>query len=166
VQVENPMFKDQSLQQQVLARRHRRAPAIPKKTFSELKFDENRAILEPFLPRLLELGRLPEADECDGYQAVAEKFGSAGRALLLLKRVTGLPGWREMRRQRTDDLLVYLALARFRNRPPLAKLSPTLQRDMRAFFFWITPRRRTPLFCTARRPFFARNIRSTTSLPG
>ena len=106
----------------------------PKKTFSELKFDENRDLLEPFLSRVLELGRLPEGDEYDGCQAVAQRFGSVRRAFALLKRVTRLPGWAEIRRQRTDDLLVYLALARFRKRPPISKLPPTLRRDIKEFF--------------------------------
>ena len=128
------LFKDESLQQQVLAKRYRRAPAPPRKSFSELKFDENRDLLEPFLCRVLELGRLPEGDEYDGWQAVAERFGSVRRALALLKRVTRLPGWAEIRRQRTDDLLAYLALARFRKRPPISKLPPTLRRDIKEFF--------------------------------
>jgi DNA phosphorothioation-associated putative methyltransferase len=128
------LFKDETLQQQILAKRYQRAPAKPKKTFSELKFDENRELLEPFLSRVLELGRLPEADEYEGYQAVVAKFGSAGRALALLKRVTRLPGWAEIRQQRTDDLLVYLALARFRKRPPVSKLPATLRRDIKEFF--------------------------------
>jgi len=37
-------------------------------------------------------------------------------------------------RRRTEDLLVYLALARFRKRPTLSQLPRTLQRGMRAFF--------------------------------
>jgi len=128
------LFRDETLQQQVLAHRYRRAPAAPKKTFSELKYDENRQILEPFLARVLELGRLPAADEYEGYEAITGKFGSAGRALALLRRVTRLPGWVEVRQQRTDDLLVYLALARFRKRPPISKLPTTLRRDIKEFF--------------------------------
>jgi DNA phosphorothioation-associated putative methyltransferase len=42
--------------------------------------------------------------------------------------------WDAIRERRSEDLLVYLALARFRKRPPLGKLPRTLQRDMRAFF--------------------------------
>ena len=128
------LFKDETLQQQALARRYRRVPAAPKKTFSELKFDENRDLLEPFLSRILELGRLPEADEYQGNEVIVAKFGSAGRALALLKRVTRLPGWAEIRQQCTDDLLVYLALARFRKRPAISKLPATLRRDIKEFF--------------------------------
>jgi DNA phosphorothioation-associated putative methyltransferase len=128
------LFKDETLRQQALARRYRRAPAAPKTTFSELAFDENRELLEPFLSRVLELGRVPEPDEYDAYETVAMKFGSARRALALLKRVTGLSGWSEARQARTDDLSVYLALARFRKRPPLSKLPATLRRDIKEFF--------------------------------
>ena len=128
------LFKDETLRQQVLARRYQRAAAAPRKTFSELKFDQNRDVLEPFISRVLELGRLPEADEYDGYPAIAAKFGSAGRALALVKRVMPLPGWAEVRRRRTDDLLVYLALGRFGQRPPLGKLPAGLRRDIREFF--------------------------------
>ena len=45
-----------------------------------------------------------------------------------------LPGWAEIRQQRTDDLLVYLALARFRKRPPLSKLPGSIRRDIKEFF--------------------------------
>jgi DNA phosphorothioation-associated putative methyltransferase len=128
------LFKDETLQQQVLAARYRRVPAAPKKTFSELKFEEQREVLEPFLARVLELGRLPEPDEYEGYDAIVAQFGSPGRALALLNRVMRLPGWAEIRRQRTDDILVYLALGRFRKRPPLSKLPIHLRRDIKEFF--------------------------------
>ncbi len=38
------------------------------------------------------------------------------------------------RQQRTDDLLVFLALARFRKRPPLSKFPAILRRDIKEFF--------------------------------
>ena len=72
------LFKDETLQQQVLATRYRRVPVAPKKPFSELKFEEHRELLEPFLARVLELGRLPERDEYEGYDANVAKFGTAG----------------------------------------------------------------------------------------
>ena len=39
-----------------------------------------------------------------------------------------------LRQRRTEDLLVSLALVRFRKRPALSELPRTLQRDIRAFF--------------------------------
>ena len=58
----------------------------------------------------------------------------ARSAFTLIKRVTGNEGWDEILRRRAEDLLVYLALARFRRRPPISKLPLALQRDIRAFF--------------------------------
>ncbi len=81
-----------------------------------------------------ELGRLPEDNEFPGESGVAEEFGSPKRAFALVRRVTGPAEWDAIRHRRTEDLLVYLALARFGKRPPLGQLPRALQRDMRAFF--------------------------------
>jgi DNA phosphorothioation-associated putative methyltransferase len=48
--------------------------------------------------------------------------------------VTGPAEWDAIHDRRREDLLIYLALARFRKRPPLGQLPRTLQRDMKAFF--------------------------------
>jgi DNA phosphorothioation-associated putative methyltransferase len=63
-----------------------------------------------------------------------ERFGSLRRAFALVRRVTGLAEWEAIRRRRTEDLLVYLALSRFRKRPKWSHLPRPLQADMRAFF--------------------------------
>ncbi len=76
---------------------------------------------------------MPEADEYPDYHAIVAKFGSARRAFGLIRRVTRLPNWAEVRQQRAGDLLVYFALSRFRNRPPLSKLPATLRRDIKEF---------------------------------
>ena len=52
----------EALREQVLAQRYRFRPAEPKKLLSELAFEANRELLEPFYSRLLELGWVPEAD--------------------------------------------------------------------------------------------------------
>ncbi len=56
------------------------------------------------------------------------------RAFALLKRVTGTDAWDAITRRCTEDLLVYLALGRFRRRPPMTALPLGLQRDIRACF--------------------------------
>jgi hypothetical protein len=52
----------------------------------------------------------------------------------LVRRVTGDEVWEAAGRRRTEDLLVCLALSRFRRRQALAPLPRTLQADLRAFF--------------------------------
>ena len=42
--------------------------------------------------------------------------------------------WHTITRRSTEDLLVYLALGRFRRRPPISALPTGLRRDIRSFF--------------------------------
>jgi DNA phosphorothioation-associated putative methyltransferase len=128
------LFKDETLKQQFLANRYRRAAAAPRKRLSEIRFEEHRDLLEPFMATIAALGRLPEAEEFPQSADVAARLGSLKRAFALVRRVTGADAWELIARRRTEDLLVYLALARFRKRPPFSTLPRSLQRDLRAFF--------------------------------
>jgi DNA phosphorothioation-associated putative methyltransferase len=128
------VFKDEALQQEFLARRYRRRSATPRKKASELRFDENRELLEPFMATIAAFGRLPEPDEFSQATQIVERLGSMNRAFALVKRVTGTAEWYAIERRCTEDLLVYLALGRFGRRPPMTALPIGLQRDIRAFF--------------------------------
>jgi DNA phosphorothioation-associated putative methyltransferase len=86
------------------------------------------------MARIAALGRLPESDEFPQAEAIQARLGSLQRAFTLVKRVTGPAEWEEITRSRSEDLLVYLALGRFRTRPPMTALPVGLQRDVRAFF--------------------------------
>jgi DNA phosphorothioation-associated putative methyltransferase len=128
------VFKDDELRQQFLANRYRRRSATPRKRQSELRFEENRDMLEPFMAAVAALGRLSEPDEYPDAATVVARFGSLKRAFRLVQRVTGPEEWEAIRQRRTEDLLVYLALARFRRRPRWSQLPRPWQRDLRAFF--------------------------------
>jgi len=128
------VFRDEALGQQFLASRYRRSAAAPRKRLSEVRFEENRGLLEPFMAMIATLGRLPEPDEFPRTSEIVDKLGSMKRAFALVKRVTGTDEWDAIARRCTEDLLVYLALGRFRRRPPMTALPLGLQRDIRAFF--------------------------------
>jgi DNA phosphorothioation-associated putative methyltransferase len=128
------LFKDEAARQMFLANRFRRLPVPPRKPISERQFEEHRALLEPFAEMVAALGRLPEPTEFPQAAEVISGFGSFKRAFALIRKVRGEEDWEGTRRQRTEDLLVYLALARFRHRPPLSQLPRVLQLDMKAFF--------------------------------
>lgn len=128
------LFKEEFDRQQFLASRVRRGPAAPRQRVSEKRFEENRDFLRPFMDALALLGRLPDPDECPQCAEVISRFGSLKRAFALVRRVTGEETWDTIRRRRTEDLLVFLALRRFRKRPKLSGYPKTLQRDFRAFF--------------------------------
>jgi DNA phosphorothioation-associated putative methyltransferase len=69
-----------------------------------------------------------------GAPAVIERFGSLKRAFAAVVRITDAATWEAIAQRRREDLLVYLALVRFRKRPAVSLLPLTLQRDMKAFF--------------------------------
>ncbi len=128
------VFKDEARRQQFLSNCFRRSEIAPRRRISELRFEENRELLDPFMAAVATLGRVPDADEWPQAQALAEQFGSLKRAFAFVRRITGSEEWDLIARRRREDILVYLALARFRKRPHVSALPPSLQRDMRAFF--------------------------------
>ena len=153
------VFRDETLRQQFLTTRYRRRSAAPRRRISEVRFDTHRDILEPLIDWIGQQGRLPEPDEFAGAEPVIAEFGSLKRAFALIQRVTCLTAsrrrarggesfdpqdahacglrlneWEQIRKRRTEDLLVSLALGKFRRRPPLSACPLDLQRDLRAFF--------------------------------
>jgi len=128
------LFKEESKRQQFLANRFHRRPVPARSRRVVPRFEDNRNLLEPFMAVLLDLGRLPAVEEFPRADVLIERFGSLKRALAFVERDTGTEEWKEAARRRREDLLVYLALSRFRKRPSIRQLPQTLQRDMRVFF--------------------------------
>jgi DNA phosphorothioation-associated putative methyltransferase len=128
------LFKDETWQQQFLANRFRRREILPRRRIAELRLEETRQALQPLMEVVAVLGRVPDPTEFPAAPAIIERFGSLKRAFAAVQRITGAETWDAIARRRREDLLVYLALARFRKRPAFSRLPLTLQRDMKAFF--------------------------------
>ena len=128
------VFRSEELKQRYCSSRYRRRGRAPRPRVSEQLYETHKGILEPFIDRALELARLPEADEYAGTESVIEAVGTVKRAFSLAKRVTGIEEWEDVRARKREDLLVYLALAKFRKRAQLSRLPLELQRDIRSFF--------------------------------
>jgi DNA phosphorothioation-associated putative methyltransferase len=128
------VFRDEARRQQSLVNRFRRREVLPRRRIAELRLEEHRQALEPLMEILAGLGRLPDPAEFPGAAAVIERFGSLKRAFGVVQRITGAQTWEQIAQRRREDLLVYLALALIRKRPPRSLLPPTLQRDMKVFF--------------------------------
>jgi DNA phosphorothioation-associated putative methyltransferase len=126
------VFREGQAREQFVSSRFRRRTAAPRKRRSEVLYDENRELLDAFMEALAEYGRLPDAEEWPRVTEVAERFGSLNRAHGLVRRITGDDEWDQITQRRREDLLVFLALSRFRSRPTLSQLPRTLQRDVRA----------------------------------
>lgn len=127
------VFRDQVAREQFVASRFRRRVAAPRRRRSEILYEENRELLDAFTEVLAEYGRLPDADEWPRLPELAARFGSANKAFALVRRITGAEEWDQIATRRREDLLVFLALARFRSRPPISHLPRTIQRDIKTF---------------------------------
>ncbi len=127
------IFKDEEAKQRLVANRYHRRLTVPRRRTSELLFEQNKDLLEPFMLALTQFGRIPGPEELAESAEIEERFGSLSRAFRLVQKVTDEEPWKEIAQRRSEDLLVYLALARFRKRPPLAKLPLTVRRDIKSF---------------------------------
>lgn len=128
------LFKEETRRQGFLANRFRRREILPRRRLAELRLEETRKALEPLMEVVAALGRLPDPVEFPAAGEVIERFGSLKRAFAAVRRITGPEPWETLARRRREDLLVYLALARFGKRPAFSVLPLPLQRDMKAFF--------------------------------
>lgn len=117
-----------------LARRFRRVGSGPRIRASEGLARQHSDLLDGLAAFLSERGRLPVLEELSCHDRLVAALGSVGRAYRLLLAVTDPGGWEAVRKARTEDLLVYLALARFDGRPRLGELPLDMQRDVKAFF--------------------------------
>ena len=128
------VFQDQSERATFVANRYRRRSVRPRISKSAELFSKHEELLEPLMSFVGERGRLPEMDEIDGVTALSDVFGSIRKAFRVVLNVTDEKQWKDISKERSHDLLVYLALAQFDGRPLFSRLPLALQRDVRAFF--------------------------------
>ncbi|MCA1579155.1 MAG: DNA phosphorothioation-associated putative methyltransferase [Acidobacteria bacterium] len=128
------VFKDTELHQSFQAQRFRRRAIVPTGRFSNRIFDENRTLLEALAGFITIRGRIPDRSEFDSADSLIERVGSLQRAFRIIQRVTGSEQWERIQAEKSEDLLVYLALSRFGSRPIFSDLPRDLQLDIRLFF--------------------------------
>lgn len=97
-------------------------------------YRDNSAELDTLVEFYCDRGRLPRPEEFRESEALVAAFGSIRRAGTFLRGLVGTRRWDGVRRERSADLLVYLALARFRGRPRFSELPSALQWDIRSLF--------------------------------
>ena len=97
-------------------------------------FREHEGLLQLLTDFVGERGRLPGDDELPNAAEVCSVFGSIRRAFRVISAVTDKERWREVTRNRQEDLLIYLALSRFGGRPNFGRLSRALQGDVKGLF--------------------------------
>ena len=128
------VFRDTADEQAFVAGRLTRPRRVPSVQFGEEVFKQRQDLLQPLMDFVSQQGRLPVDAELDVAPRIKDVFGSVARAFSLVRRVTGPDPWETIRRERRDELLVYLALAAFGKRPKFGQLPDALRCDIRAFF--------------------------------
>ena len=97
-------------------------------------YETNKDLLDEFWTLALNLGRIPVAGEFARDAELRERVGGPKKVHRLFLDHYGPDTFEGARRQRKDDLLVYLAAAGFRKRIPLKHLDDTLQADLVSHF--------------------------------
>lgn len=127
-------FRDADLAQRYLFSRLRRRIAVPRQRRADQLYERNRDAIRHLEVFFSDRGRLPEEHELDVAADIRESFGSLKRAFAVVRSVTGDETWEQIRKERQQDLLVYLALGKFEGRPAFSHLPQELQLDIRAHF--------------------------------
>lgn len=129
------VFRDPAAAQQFLASRvytyRPRARIDPHATY-----EAHRELLAPLLSFMTTHARPPRTGELtsDEEVGIKEAFNSIGRATRLIREVTEDEHWVQVARQRRSELLIYIALSRFGQRPKFSQLGASLARDIKTIF--------------------------------
>lgn len=128
------VFRDGAERTNFVSARYRRRGTAPRFTASAELFRTHKELLEPLMQFFSDRGRIPAEDELGGAEDINKVFGSLRRAFRVVLTVTDDRDWARIKEERRQDLMVYLALARFDGRSPYGRLPRSLQRDVKAFF--------------------------------
>lgn len=128
------VFRSLSDREAYLSSRFRRPVALRRRRVSDEKFATHQSLLEPLMDFVSAHGRPPHASELHNPEELVSAFGSIRRALRVVLWVTDAAAWERVQQERSVDVLVHLALARFHGRPRWSDVPDGLQRDIRAFF--------------------------------
>ncbi len=97
-------------------------------------FEDNQEVLQSLIDFVEERGRLPRGGEAAQFPEVAERFGSVQQAARLLQRAIPADFWARAVEAVRSDLLLFLALTRFGERPTFSQFDDAMQGDIRGHF--------------------------------
>lgn len=126
------IFREAEQAQAFQASRFHRRVRTPSIRLPVKRFEDYEQILRPLMDFYTQRGRLPKKGELAEELEIRNIFGNFQRAFQVVLQVTQASEWDEIQEQRLQELLLYLALARFGQRPTMRQLSPTLREDIRA----------------------------------
>jgi DNA phosphorothioation-associated putative methyltransferase len=99
-------------------------------------FEEYEVMLTPLMQFFSERGRLPVNGELplEIEQEIKQSFRSFKYAFHLILKSTNPEDWQAIANKRRDEILIYLALANFSERPTMRQLPHQIREDIKALF--------------------------------
>ena len=130
------IFRDEARAETFRASRFRSRATTPRVLINVKRFEDYKELLQPLMTFYTERGRLPAANELDiqGRESLETEFGNIRRAFKVVLQVTDSREWDNIAEKRRQDLLVYLALSHFGQRPKFRDLPVVAQNDIKALF--------------------------------
>ncbi|NER94503.1 MAG: DNA phosphorothioation-associated putative methyltransferase [Symploca sp. SIO1B1] len=128
------VFRDPAQAESFRASRFHSRITTPRIRLSTKRFEDYQELLAPLMGFITERGRLPYKGELPESSELLTEFGNFRRAFQVILQVTDQAEWDKISDQRRQDVLVYLALAQFSQRPKLRNLDDTFKNDVKALF--------------------------------
>ncbi|OKH19841.1 DNA phosphorothioation-associated methyltransferase [Hydrococcus rivularis NIES-593] len=128
------VFRDETQAETFRVSRFRSRTTTPKIQTTIKRFEDYESLLTPLMEFVTQRGRLPTKGELENESELRVEFGTIRRAFQVISQVTDKEEWDAIAQKRRQDLLLYLALSRFGNRPKSRQLSSTVREDIKALF--------------------------------
>ena len=128
------VFRNEQERESFKALRFRSCATTPRVRIPSKRFEDYQEQLAPLMAFVTERGRLPVKGELAEEAQLLTEFGNFRRAYNVILQATDEAEWDAIAYRRSLDILVYLALTQFSQRPSFNKLSPALRHDIKAFF--------------------------------
>ncbi|MDE5068768.1 MAG: DNA phosphorothioation-associated putative methyltransferase [Trichodesmium sp. St19_bin2] len=128
------VFKDEAEAQNFRASRLKSRLLTPRISCKNKRFEDYEEQLIPLMNFMSDRGRLPFRGELVEETDLIAEFGTFRRAFQVIMQVTNYQEWDEITDKRRQDLLVYIALTKFGNRPKFSQLSVVVRNDIKALF--------------------------------
>ncbi|MGK7921383.1 MAG: DNA phosphorothioation-associated putative methyltransferase [Trichodesmium sp.] len=128
------IFKDEGEAENFRASRLRTRLSTPRISSKNKRFADYQEQLIPLMNFMSSRGRLPVKGELAEETDLIPEFGTFRRAFQVVLQATNPQEWDKITDKRRQDLLVYLGLTKFGNRPKFSKFSEVVRNDIRALF--------------------------------
>lgn len=128
------IFKDEEKAQIFRASFFRSRLKTPRIQRKVRQFEDYQMLLTPLIEFVTNRGRFPVKGELENEGEIKLEFGNFRRAFKLILEATDIEEWDQIEEKRRQDLLLYVALSKFGERPKNVHLSKEMREDIKALF--------------------------------